>query len=84
MFWIYVLYNKEHHKIYIGQTKDLVERIRLHDEKIFNTSYTSRFSGKWELVYKEEAVDRAAALKREKQLKSYQGREYIKRIIFPL
>ncbi len=44
-------------------------------------SYISRFDGEWSLIYKEEAVDRNSAIKREKQLKSYRGREFIKNLI---
>jgi predicted GIY-YIG superfamily endonuclease len=32
----------------------------------------------WDVVYKEELSDRPAALRREKQLKSYRGREFIR------
>jgi putative endonuclease len=70
MYYVYALYNKESNKIYIGQTGNLEERLKIHKNKVFNKSYTSRFKGAWELVYKEEVEDRSLALKREKQLKS--------------
>ena len=75
------MYNRKHSKIYIGQTNDLAERIRLHKEKLFRTSFTAKFDGEWELIYKEEADDRKQALAREKQLKSFRGREFIKKHI---
>lgn len=78
MFFVYALYNKKHSKIYIGQTKDLENRIELHNNKVFSKSYTSRFDGEWILIYSEELAGRAAALKREKQLKSFRGREFVK------
>ncbi|MFA5136025.1 MAG: GIY-YIG nuclease family protein [Patescibacteria group bacterium] len=78
MYNIYVLYNKKHNKIYIGQTKNLKERLRLHKGVFFKKSFTSRFDGEWTLIYKEEVVDRKKALEREKQLKSFRGREFIK------
>jgi len=81
MYFIYAIYNSKYNKIYIGQTIDLEQRLRLHNEKEFKDSYTSRFDGKWELVYAEKAIDRKSALKREKELKSYQGRQFIKRHI---
>ena len=80
----YAIYNKQCNKIYIGQTENLDERIILHNNKKFVGSYTSRFNGKWELIYKEEVKSRKEALTREKQLKSYRGREYIKNLIDPL
>ena len=81
MFYIYALYNRKNDKIYIGQTKDLEERLRLHKNQVFKTSFTSRFDGEWELIYKEKVNNRKEALLREKQLKSYQGRQFIRRLI---
>ncbi|MCL5113557.1 MAG: GIY-YIG nuclease family protein [Patescibacteria group bacterium] len=75
------MYNKNSNKIYIGQTENLEERLRLHNERAFKHSYTSRFIGEWSLIYKEEADNRITALKREKQLKSFRGREFIKQHI---
>ena len=81
MIVVYVIYNKEKKKIYIGQTKDLQKRLKLHNEKIFEKSYTARFYGRWELVYKEEYQNRRQALIREKQLKSYRGRIFLRQFI---
>ena len=81
MYFVYALYNKEHNKIYIGQTEDLEKRLKLHTEKEFKNSFTSRFDGKWSIIYTEEVLDRKQALIREKQLKSYRGREFIKKYI---
>ena len=81
MYIVYALYNKKHKKIYIGQTKDWGEREILHDNKIFKDSYTARFDGEWQLIYSEDVGTRQEALKREKQLKSYQGRQFVKKNI---
>jgi putative endonuclease len=78
MFSVYSLYNKKHKKIYIGQTKDWDGRELLHIDKTFSHSYTARFDGGWQLIYKEDVDTRQEALKREKQLKSYRGRQFIK------
>ncbi len=71
MFTVYVIYNKDHDKIYIGQTKDIDNRISLHNHKMFENSYTSRYSGEWQIIYHEEYPNRQTALKREKQLKRW-------------
>ncbi|KKP68171.1 MAG: GIY-YIG catalytic domain protein [Candidatus Roizmanbacteria bacterium GW2011_GWA2_35_19] len=81
MYLVYAIWNKEHNKIYIGQSVNLIERLRLHKEKIFTNSYTSRFRGEWKLIYTEEYETRKEALVREKQLKSYRGREFVKKYI---
>lgn len=80
MFTVYVLYNVEAAKIYIGQTKNIDLRLRQHNEKLGN-HFTAKFQGKWELIYEESVATRSEALKREKQLKSFKGREYIKHYI---
>lgn len=81
MVYVYAIYNAKNNKIYIGQTRDLDERLRLHKSGEFRNSYTARFDGNWELVYKEVCEDRRTALVRERQLKSYRGREFIKQHI---
>ena len=82
--FVYALYNQKHNKIYIGQTDNLQGRLILHGFKTFVKSYTARFDGEWNLIYKEEVSDRKSALQREKQLKSYRGREYIKKLIYDI
>lgn len=81
MFYVYAIYNSKHNKIYIGQTDDLQVRIKLHHNKTFNDSYTSRFDGEWQLIYNEKVATRHEALLREKQLKSFRGREFVKKYI---
>lgn len=81
MYTIYVLYNKDNNKIYIGQTKDIENRLALHKNSVFRNSYTARFSGDWVVIYTEQANDRGSALKREKELKSFRGREFVKSYI---
>lgn len=80
MYTVYATYNRNHDKIYIGQTKDLSERLYLHNNKILK-GYTAKFNGVWELIYKESLPTRQETLVREKQLKSYRGRQFIKQFI---
>lgn len=81
MFTVYALYNRKHNKIYIGQTKEIKTRLDLHKSKAFRNSFTSRFDGEWELIYSELVNDRNKSLLRERQLKSYRGREFVKTFI---
>ncbi|MFH1427098.1 MAG: GIY-YIG nuclease family protein [Patescibacteria group bacterium] len=83
MFIVYAIYNDEKEKIYIGHTEDLINRIKRHNNELPNKikSYTSKNKGEWILVHKEEYNTRQEATKREKQLKSYQGRKFIWQII---
>jgi putative endonuclease len=80
MYNVYAIYNKDHNKFYIGQTGDLVTRVKSHNNHLFK-GYTARFTGIWQLIYSEVLATRKEALLREKQLKSYRGRELIKAYI---
>lgn len=80
MYTAYVIYNKIAQKLHIGQTIDLEARLEQHNAKAFR-GYTARFDGKWVLIYSEEFATRQEVLVREKQLKSFQGRQFIKRFI---
>ena len=77
MFWVYTIYNQLNDKIYIGQTKDLAKRLSEHNQKRGN-HYTARFEGEWKLIYTESVTTRLEAVKRERQLKSQKGREFVK------
>jgi putative endonuclease len=76
MFIVYVLHAKAFDKIYIGYTSNLVERLKSHNE-LGHKGWTLKFRP-WEVIYKEEYQDKFAAMKREKQLKSFQGRLWIR------
>jgi putative endonuclease len=75
-----VIFNPNFGKIYIGQTNNLSNRLLAHNRKLGN-HYTSKFHGEWVLIYQESVATRSEAIKREKQLKSHQGREYVKQFI---
>jgi putative endonuclease len=79
MFWVYVIRNPEG-RIYIGQTDRLAWRLHQHNDPVHTlTRTTKRLKGPWVLVYSEQAPSRAAALAREKSLKSGQGRAWLKK-----
>ncbi len=78
MFYVYTLVNSKG-EIYIGQTSDLEMRLRQHNDPDCKlTMHTKRRAGPWKLVYYETFETRAEAMRREKQLKSGKGREWIK------
>ena len=75
---VYVLRSLKNGRLYTGSTDRLDERLREHARG--KTAYT-RHAGPFELVYSEEAEDRLTARRRERFLKSGQGREELKRIL---
>lgn len=80
MSFVYVLYNPTSRKTYVGQTDNLESRVADHNSKRGN-HFTAKMPGEWVVIYKEKANNRREALVREKQLKSYQGRQFIKNFI---
>jgi putative endonuclease len=58
-------------------TKNLERRLREH-----NSGHTkSTRNNEWEIIYKEELMDRVSARKREKYLKSAAGRRYLQKYL---
>ena len=83
MFVVYAIVSESNGKIYIGQTNNLELRLNQHNslDKNHLGKFTQQNKGPWKLVYSEECKTRSGALKREKQLKSFRGREFIKGLI---
>ena len=82
MYSVYAIYNKKHNKIYIWQTLNINNRVREHNDVNNKThAYTWKFDGNWILIYEEDLPNRKKALVREKQLKSYRGRQFVKQHI---
>lgn len=81
--FVYVIKSLTTGKIYIGQTKDLDKRLSRHNGELISKagSYTKLNKGPWVTVYKEEFTTRTEAIEREKELKSYRGREFIRSLI---
>ena len=59
-------------RLYIGSTNDMERRLAEHQEGL---SRWTRNRGPWELVHQEPFPTRSDAMRRERQLKSAQGRE---------
>ncbi len=75
-FCVYILYSEKFDKIYIGQTHDLINRIKGHN--VFEkNSFTCKFRP-WKVIYVEFFSSRKDALYREKLLKGGKGRQWIK------
>ncbi len=67
----------------MGQTSNLDLRLKRHNGELRGkiNSFTHKNLGPWMVVYKEEFSTRKEAIKREKELKSFKGREFIKNLL---
>ena len=78
MYTVYILQSKTTGKTYVGQTSDLSKRLAQHNDPDCRfTLYTKRNKGPWVVIHTEQFATRSEAMKREKQLKTGTGREWI-------
>ena len=75
MYYNYVLYSPQQDKFYIGFTEDLRRRMQEHKSK---KSLSDRTLKNLELLYYEACKSKIDAAKREKQLKTGFGRQYLR------
>jgi putative endonuclease len=76
MYTVYVLYSKSYDKIYIGYTSNLKQRFLSHN-KLAKKGWPIKFRP-WEIAHTETFEIKKDAMAREKALKSYQGRKWIR------
>jgi len=80
-FCVYVLLNPLG-KTYVGQTADLERRLNQHNDPTCRlTLHTKRHPGPWRLLHFEQFSSRSAAMRRERELKSGKGREWIRTVL---
>jgi putative endonuclease len=77
-FITYILFSKTHNKIYIGFTSNLIARFLSHNK--LGKGFTAKYR-LWEVVYLEVFPTKKAAMQREKELKSFRGREFIRNVV---
>lgn len=77
-YWVYILSNCHNNVLYIGSTNHATRRQAEHIRKN-KQGFTAKYNVE-KLVYMEEHVSRAEALKREKQLKKW-NREWKENLV---
>ncbi len=76
MLYTYVLQSEKDDKFYVGFTKDLKLRFEKHNKGLVEST-KNRIP--FRLIYYEACLDQNDATKREKYLKSYHGRMFLKK-----
>jgi len=69
MHFVYILYNIETKKFYIGETSNINRRFKEHKAGLNKSTKYKRFA--WRLVYVEIYKSKQDAIEREKRLKSH-------------
>ncbi|MFA5084144.1 MAG: GIY-YIG nuclease family protein [Candidatus Paceibacterota bacterium] len=78
MFYTYVLQSIKDKEMYIGYTNNLERRLSEHNRG-FN--FSTKHGKPWKLIYCEVCLNDNDAKRREKYLKTSQGRRLLKRRI---
>jgi putative endonuclease len=78
VYIVYALYSECIDRLYIGQTKDLNQRLRSHRE--FNRGFTAR-ANDWKLIFYEDVTTRSEAIRRERQLKTGSGKRFLRDLL---
>ncbi len=75
VYYIYVLQSKKDGKFYTGFTKNLKLRFEQHNKGLVESTKDRR---PLELIYYEACLDKNDATKREKYLKTYHGKMFLR------
>ncbi|HLD24388.1 MAG TPA: GIY-YIG nuclease family protein [Patescibacteria group bacterium] len=78
MYYIYILHNDESDSYYIGSTNNLERRLKEH---LRGKTRTTKVLKTDKIAYREEFNTEKEARDREKKLKSYKSKKYIKWLI---
>ena len=74
MFYVYVLQSEKDGRFYVGFTKDLKLRVEQHNKGFVEST---RHRRPLKLIYYEACLNQADAIRREKYLKTYHGKQYL-------
>ena len=77
-YTVYIIYSQSKDRYYIGYSHNLEVRLSKHNS---GATPSTRPGIPWMIVYKEECVDKTAAIRREKTIKKMKSRKYIERLI---
>ena len=76
MFYVYALQSIKDDKFYVGFTRDLKLRFDQHEKGLVDSTKNRR---PFKLIYYEACLDQRDATKREKYLKTYHGKMFIRK-----
>jgi putative endonuclease len=70
MFFLYILESISSGKLYIGQTNNLEDRLKRHQE---NRNLSTKGRGPWELLFSQAFITRSEAFQLEQKLKNWKS-----------
>ena len=79
--FVYVLYSKTFDQIYIGQTNNIEARLMRHNSGLVKSIKPFL---PWIIIHTNFFSTRSEAMRREKELKSHKGRDFIRENFIPV
>ena len=76
MYYIYVLQSMKDEDFYTGFTKNLKLRFEQHNKELVEST---KDRGPFKLIYYEACLDKEDATRREKYLKTFHGKIFLRR-----
>jgi len=74
-YYVYILKSEKDKMFYTGYTKDLKLRFKQHEDKLVKST---KERGKMKLIYYEACLNQQDATHREKYLKTYHGKMFLR------
>ncbi|MFH1691296.1 MAG: GIY-YIG nuclease family protein [Candidatus Omnitrophota bacterium] len=78
MCYVYILQSEKGGSLYVGSSKNPVERLRVHNA---GYNHSTKSKAPWKIIKSEHYDNLSLALRREKFLKTGGGRRVLKRFI---
>ena len=76
MYYTYALQSIKDERFYVGFTKDLKLRFEQHNKELVEST---KDRGPFKLIYYEACLDKEDATRREKYLKTFHGKMFLRR-----
>lgn len=73
--YVYVLLSERYKDFYVGYTRDIGQRLKQHNAR---DNFSTKGKSPYRLIYAETCLDINDAMRREKYLKTTQGRRFLK------
>ncbi|MEN2414951.1 GIY-YIG nuclease family protein [Flavobacterium mesophilum] len=79
MFFVYILYSYTKEKFYVGQTNDIEDRLKRHNN---GQSLSTKNGAPWKVIYTIELNSRSEAVVLETKIKKRGAKRYLQDINF--
>ena len=74
MNYVYILYSQKSSRYYVGQTTDIVKRLKRHNQ---GQVPSTKYGVPWKLILQFEVLDRSEAVILERKIKKRGAKRYL-------